>query len=35
MSPILGGARGIMDIVAGIEHGGTSSNPGQDYLHFT
>ena len=26
----LGGARGVMDIVVGNEHGYTSSNPGRD-----
>ena len=30
-----GGARGVMVIVVGNEHGGTSSNPGWDWLHFT
>ena len=29
------GARGVMVIVVGNGHGGTSSNPGQDWLHFT
>ena len=29
------GARGVMVIVAGNEHGDTSSNPGRDSLHFT
>ena len=29
------GARGIMVIVVGNEHGDTSSNPGRDWLHFT
>ena len=29
------GARGVMVIVAGNEHGVTSSNPGRDWLHFT
>ena len=28
-------ARGVMVIVAGYEHGDTSSNPGPDWLHFT
>ena len=28
-------ARGVMVIVAGNGHGDTSSNPGQDWLHFT
>ena len=27
--------RGVMDIVAGIGHGDTSSNPGRNWLHFT
>ena len=31
----LGGARGVMIIVVGNEHGDTSSNPGRDWLHFT
>ena len=30
-----GGARGVMVIVVGNGHGHTSSNPGQDWLHFT
>ena len=30
-----GGARGVMVIVIGNGHGDTSSNPGQDGLHFT
>ena len=30
-----GGARGVMVIVIGNEHGDTSSNPGRDWLHFT
>ena len=30
----IGGARGIMVIVVGNGHGDTSSNPGQDWLHF-
>ena len=30
-----GGARGVVVIVVGNEHGGTSSNPGRDWLHFT
>ena len=30
-----GGARGIIVIVVGNEHGDTSSNPGRDWLHFT
>ena len=29
------GARGVMVIVVGNGHGDTSSNPGQDWLHFT
>ena len=29
------GARGVIVIVAGNEHGDTSSNPGRDSLHFT
>ena len=32
---LLGGARGVMVIVAGNGHGDTSSNPGRDWLHFT
>ena len=32
---VCGGARGIMVIVEGNEHGDTSSNPGWDWLHFT
>ena len=32
---IHGGARGVVVIVVGNEHGDTSSNPGQDWLHFT
>ena len=31
----LGGARGVMVIVAGYGHGDMSSNPGPDWLHFT
>ena len=31
----LGGARGAMVIVVGNGHDDTSSNPGQDWLHFT
>ena len=31
----LGGARGVMVIVAGCGHGDTSLNPGPDWLHFT
>ena len=30
-----GGARGVMVIVVGNGHGDTSSNPGQDWVHFT
>ena len=30
-----GCARGVMVIVVGNGHGDTSSNPGQDWLHFT
>ena len=29
------GACGVMVIVVGIGHNNTSSNPGQDWLHFT
>ena len=29
------GARGVMVIDVGYGHGDTSSNPGQDWLHFT
>ena len=32
---IRGGARGVIVIVVGNEHGYTSSNPGRDWLHFT
>ena len=32
---VLGGARGVMVIVAGYGHGDTSSNPGPDWLHFS
>ena len=32
---LVGGARGVMVIVVGNGHGDTSSNPGQDWLHFT
>ena len=32
---LFGGARGVMVIVVGNEHGDTSSNPGRDWLHFT
>ena len=31
----LAGARGVMVIVVGNEHGDTSSNPGRNWLHFT
>ena len=31
----LGGAHGVMVIVIGNGHGDISSNPGQDWLHFT
>ena len=31
----LAGACGVMVIIVGNEHGDTSSNPGQDWLHFT
>ena len=31
----LGGASGVRAIVVGNGHGDTSSNPGQDRLHFT
>ena len=30
-----GGARGVVVIVVGNEHGDTSSNPGREWLHFT
>ena len=30
-----GGACGVMVIVIGNGHGDMSSNPGQDWLHFT
>ena len=30
-----GGARGVIVIVVGNEHGDTSSNPGRNSLHFT
>ena len=30
-----GGARGVLVIVVGNIYGDTSSNPGQDWLHFT
>ena len=32
---LLGGAHGVMVIVIGNGHDDTSSNPGQDWLHFT
>ena len=32
---LFGGARGVMVIVVGNGHGDSSSNPGQDWLHFT
>ena len=32
---MLAGARGVMVIVVGNGHDDTSSNPGQDWLHFT
>ena len=32
---LLGGAHSVMVIVVGNGHGDTSSNPGQDWLHFT
>ena len=32
---VVGGARGVMVIVAGCGHGDTSSNPGPDWFHFT
>ena len=32
---VFGGARGVIVIVVGNEHGDTSSNPGRDWLHFT
>ena len=32
---IYGGARGVIVIAVGNEHGDTSSNPGRDWLHFT
>ncbi len=31
----IGGARGVIIIVVGNEHGDTSSNPGRNSLHFT
>ena len=30
-----GGARGVMVIIVGNEHGDMSSKPGRDWLHFT
>ena len=30
-----GGIRGVVVTVIGNGHGDTSSNPGQDYLHFS
>ena len=30
----LGGARGVIVIVVGNDHGDSSSNPGRDSLHF-
>ena len=30
-----GGARGVIFIVVGNEHGDTRSNPGRDWLHLT
>ena len=35
MTTSLGGARGVIVIVVGNEHGDTSSNPGRNSLHFT
>ena len=32
---LIGGARGVMVIVVGNGYGDMSSNPGQDWLHFT
>ena len=32
---MFGGARGVVIIAVGNEHGDTSSNPGRDWLHFT
>ncbi len=32
---VIGGARGVMVIVVGNGHDGTSSNPRRDWLHFT
>ena len=34
-STVDGGARGVIVIVVGNEHGDPSSNPGLDWLHFT
>ena len=34
LRPYLGGASGVMVIVAGIEHGDTSSNPGLIAFHI-
>ena len=31
----MGGACGVMVIIAGNGHGDTSSNPGRDGMHFT
>ena len=33
--PFSGGARGVVVIAVGSEHGDTSSNPGREWLHFT
>ena len=33
--PKNGGARGVVVIAVGNEHGDTSSNPGRNWLHFT
>ena len=35
ISVYIGGARGVIVIIVGNEHGDTSSNPGRDWLHFT
>ena len=35
LTSAFGGARGVVVIVVGNGHGDTSSNPGQDWLHFT
>ena len=35
ISNLLGGACGVMVIVAEYGHGDASSNPGRDWLHFT